>query len=1715
MSYFHSAPLPTPAEAAVPAVSPPRSGDAPLAIIGLACRFPGHSNSPSLFWSNLLSNRDCISAVPPERWSSSYYHSADKDAPGRIASSRCGFVDGLFEFDYEAFAINRKEAESMDPQQKMLLECTLQALEDARIPYRASSTGVYVGIGQAEQLGLSTADLESVNAYSVTGSALSIAANRVSYVFDLRGPSLSVDTACSSSMTAMHYAKEALRRGECEYAVVAGVNVLLDPGVMVQFSKLGVLSADGRCKSFLDSADGYVRSEGCGVVVLTRLETAQAASAHIYALLRGTAINSDGHRSPSLTMPSQQAQMDVFDSALTDARVEGRDIFYAEAHATGTKVGDPIEANAIGKVLSRGRKRSRPAVAVTDGGHTLGIDELRMDGRMNGFHKHGDEHTNGFYLTTTPPLSSSSSSSPHSPLSPSSPTLPTISPTSLLLGAVKSHVGHLETASFMAGLLKCLLMLQHETLVPNQSIETLQAGSVGLNAAIGWDEYSMDVVRRVEHFDSDGALMMISSFGFGGSNGAAIIEGWKGHTGSGKQPHESAARENGVNGHVAHNGLNGHSHLNGHVDTALAITKPSPASSRTALVDPPYLFLLSAQTTASLDARIAHFQQTIASSSLAAVDPYAVSYTLATRPVHRQLSFCFASSLLPPASLVFSSPRRVLDGPPSPLVWCFSGQGPQHPDMGRALYALYTVFRQSIDEMDELYCAVSGHSLLRDVGVFGSVRGDPQAVYTLQYTLPSLVMLQTALCDLWRSWGVRPAAVFGHSFGEMAAAYAAGVCNKRQLIETAYHRAKLLSRIDGNGVMMAVGCSPAQIQPLLDQHVGSAWVAAYNGPSSITVGGTRDAVNAIAAECATAGWFHRVLKITNAYHTPLMRPCKDEALRTFSGTLSGVGNAQLPYFSTVTAAWKESDFDAQYTWDGIEGAVHFHEAVTACLERFGSDTVFMEVSAHPVLSSYLLECGAKHTTVTLHRQQHEQESVYRLFVYLLCMGFPTDFRTVLPATAALPSFLPYSFQSVHCHKEDVDHIRRRTVPNHLPLASRPLAAIDPTWQAKVSLAAYPWTTDHVVQGAVVFPAAGYLEMCMEVLGGSCVCDVTIGRAMIVGEAYRDVRTVLSVDGNEVRIYSKKEQWDSGPWTLHVTARRPNTAHLSTSSSASSSQLPSRPSWTSELVSRCPVSYSKRAVYDRFRSVGLHYGPLFQGVDSMRVGDGEAYGVMDIASIKRHSSVFLSHPALLDSCFHVLLGTIRYLYLPYVPTSIGRVEWFVPASELTDELHVYARARLEGDKVEGELVMLDQAGRVVGRVLRMQCTALGQNDKAVQPTFIARWQSYAVPSPFIPSRTASWLAIPSNVLSYEAALDAACVQYIRDVVEQHSSKAAGMDVQQWPLHRQRYWHWCQQLLDAHPTDPHAVSSLATIVASDPAYPFTREAEAIARAGSNLSQLLSDPYAVQRVLFSDSLMSDIYSSSLTFRPYVRLMSELVVSYFAAHPTRVIHVLEMGAGTGALTWDVLTQLSQQLAGTGWEGRIKYYYTDVSMKFINDAKPRFAAYPFIEYCLFNVDQPSTVIPPHSLDLILAFDVLHVSSSLSDSLASLQRLLVPNGVLMCIELTRPWLWTEMFFGLFQGWWGMADGRERCWLTEEQWQQTLRQEGWNDVYVINDREDRGGGREFCHSLITAHARPPLCTACYCAAFASSSACLRRPRSWARPRLPAVSIAAAGGYERAA
>jgi len=1483
-----------------------------LAIIGVACRFPGHSNDLESFWKNLTDGNDCVIDTPKDRWNADFFVDSDKENPGKIKTTRCGFIDNVYEFDYEAFGINKKEAENMDPQQKILLELTMQTFEDARIPYAGSKTGVYVGIGQAEQLELTTSDLESINAYSVTGSALSIASNRISYVFDLRGPSLSVDTACSSAMTAMHMAVQAMRNGECDQAIVAGVNLLMSPSVMIQFSKLGVMSEDGRCKSFTDAANGYVRSEGCGVVLLKPLTQALRDHNHVYAVVKGTALNQDGHQTPSLTLPSGDAQGECFAAACVDARVDPKDVYFAELHATGTKVGDPVEANAVGKLFGTGRN-GKPAsedVVPTE------KDILRV-------------------------------------------------------GGVKTHVGHLECASYMAGLLKCIAMIKHETLVPN-----LYSGEGWkLNPAIHFDEYNMRVQSKHEKFDPHNKVMMISSFGFGGANGCSIIQGYK--------PHANAV-DSFANG-------NGHA-----VDATETASQEIPSG--------PYLYMLSAATPAALDARIKD-AKTIDSS----YPQYDMSYTLATRPLHRNVSIGVGATI---QDTLFA-PAKKLAEEANPIVWVFAGQGPQHPEMGRTLYQRYPVFRAAIDEMDEVYKTVAGESLVHDVGVFGAKKGDPMAVYSLKYTLPSLVFLQTALCDLWRSFGVTPVAVFGHSFGEMAAAYAAGVCNKTQLVTTAYHRARLLARIDGNGVMMAVGCSHEQMQPWLDMEKDQAWIAAFNGPNSITVGGTKEAIERIAAQCTKANLFHRVLKITNAYHTPLMNPCKEEALKTFAGTLAGTREPQIPYFSTVSGEWRNSHFDAAYTWAGIEGPVLFTSAVKGCLERFGEGTIFQEMSAHPVLSAYLTECGVKNSTVTLHRQQHEQETTLKALAYLKVQGHNIDFDKLLQPHRPIPLFMTYPFQRQYCHKEDLNHRMMREVPSWRPLAGREIANVTHTFQTKISLKSFPWTADHVVQGPVIFPGAGYIEMCMEVLGSTSIGDITIGRAMIVpndGNQYRTVRTVCDNDEKKsVKIFSKMDQWDNGPWTQHVAASK---AELTAS--------PSMPSWTEGLKARCKHGdFNQKAVYERFKSVGLQYGPLFQGVTQMLTGDNEAFGVMNVKAIHENNTKYHVHPALLDATFHVLLGTIRYMYLPFVPTHIRRVQWFVKASEMSETLHVYARASYGDNSLEGDIVITEESGRIVGFVEGMQCTALGQtaNQRPFQPTVIPQWQAWGPSAAFAPTRSTVW----DSVQAPAAGLDAALSAYAADFLGELKKSPKPLPIASLPVQKQQLYSVVETLA-GQATNEKAIAELDSLPA--------QEAAVVHKLGKGLTDLIVDANGFNKV-FNDNTLTDLYSQSASFKPSIQIIVEQVIQLLN-DSNRVVHILEVANGSTALAAELIPALAK------FPGRVEYVYADGVNKSLSEAKSKFASNSFVDYKSLNIDNAWSTqgIDNNSFEIVLCNNSLHSAVDPVAAVRSINAALVPNGIVLAVEATTVPAWLSLVY---------QSNKQFSQLNAAQWEAALQTVGFHSV----------------------------------------------------------------------
>ena len=761
------------------------------------------------------------------------------------------------------------------------------------------------------------------------------------------------------------------------------------------------------------------------------------------------------------------------------------------------------------------------------------------------------------------------------------------------------------------------------------------------------------------------------------------------------------------------------------------------------------------------------------------------------------------------------------------------------------------------------------------------------------------------------------------------------------------------------------------------------------------------------------------------------------------------------------------------------GPVLFDAGVRECLARFGVETsVFLEMSAHPVLSSYLTENGSKCNLCTLNRQQSDIETTLKVLANLRIYGHsPTQASLSKMYSSTVPlSRIPhgslYPFQRQLCVKEDPAHRLERIVPVWHSLAGRPLAHPYPTFQTKLGLKSNVWVEDHRIQGPAVFPAAGYIEICMQVFNCMSLTDVHIDKAMLLPSdpnVYRTVRIVL--DGgshSHVSMYSKLNEYDAGNWTKHMSASKGDSA----------SSIAQLPEWSKGLRARCSfATLEQKDVYGRFSSVDLDYGAHFQCIRTLHQGDNEAYAHLNISHLPKPmensmQSRFNIHPAILDCTFQVLLGTQRYFHTAYVPTFIKRVEWIIQTSELPTDLYVYARTINTGSKhiLTGDIFVVDeQEQRLIGMVLGFEATALGQSNQ-VQPLHALRYQNIATPMAVTGSEASRPIEdIPAAVKQRETLFDDACSAYIAAFLASNPFNSEA--VEKWPVHRQRYWQWLHKTIESKTIRPESIESIDR----DECESLHYEAQAIHRVGKNLHALLSDNFAVQNIFFgeSDPFMADLYSKSMTFQPYTHILAQNIVDQFKtieeqerSESSRVFSILELGAGTGALTSVILEKLYEQTSIIQ-QNRLIYVFTDVSGKFLLDAKKRFSTiYPCIQYqlCNLDIDLSAQKLAMHSFDVVCAFDVLHVAQDLNLCLKRAQQLLKPNGCLLCIELTRPWTWIEFFFGLFAGWWHFTDTtvRSTCYLNVERWCQLLNDSGFHHVQIRNE-----GQPEFAHSLLSA------------------------------------------------
>ncbi|MFX1671559.1 SDR family NAD(P)-dependent oxidoreductase [Paraburkholderia sp. A2WS-5] len=1170
-----------------------------IAIVGMSCRFPGGVQGPDEFWNLLEGEKDAITQIPADRFGTEFYQHPSKREPGKSYTFAAGVLDDVAGFDAAFFGISPREATQMDPQQRLLLELSWEAFEDAGVrpsEMRGRACAVFVGAASFDYGNRCMDDLSSLDPYSATGNTLSIASNRISYLFDLRGPSMSIDTACSSSLVALHQAVKALQSGEAEMALAGGVNLLLHPYGFVGFSKASMLSPRGRCRAFDATGDGYVRSEGGSIVVLKTLERALADGDTIHAVIAGSGVNSDGYSQGGISVPGAQTQAALLREVYSRAGVNPHTVDYLEAHGTGTAVGDPIEARALIEVAGAGRPAERP----------------------------------------------------------------------LLVGSVKSNIGHLETASGMAGLIKAVLCLKHRAVPRSLHFEVP-------NPNIDFEGGRLRVVDRYTPLNEPGRPLVVgvNSFGFGGTNAHVVL------TEAPAAPATQAAQSD--------------------EPQALAVDEPFAP------------LVLSARSPKAISA--------LASRYLQRLDAGAPWRTLAAAAAHRRQWLETRAVVAPTtmeearASLTALAARtdEVLPGAvveaqsvqdDAPVTLLFSGNGSQWPLMGKQLLAEDSVVRAAVEEVDAFWRADGGESLLALL----EAGADTAVLSATEYGQPLLFAIQVGIVRVMQARGFAWDACAGHSVGEVAAAWAAGALT----LEDAVHVVKVRSRAQaltrGSGRMAAAGIGEARARELIDQLGLAADVelAGMNSPQSVTLAGSLAGLEAVQAALQPEKAFFQLLDLDYAFHSRHMDGI-ESMVREGLASLQPVDGTHR-FVSTVTGATLEgSALDAAYWWRNIREPVRFGDAVTQLAQ--GGARLFVEIGPHSILRTYVKQSldalkitGA--TLATLKRQHDSAATLQRALYSALAHGARVDLARLMPladaavaTTVTLPSY-PWQHERYWLMPtvEGYGIVNRR---REHPLLGYRLHERAFAWENQIDPARLPYLADHVVDGGVTFPAAGFVEMALAAARvffatDSCALENIEIRQPVVFQAQHAKRFRLSIDVHTAAFTIETcDRMSDDAWSTNVVGRLLASGNTLDAASAIDAHM-------LQTLSAQPA-IDAQTLYAATESIGLTYGPAFRRVLSVRAA-GEAV-LADLAAphAAADAAAYRLHPALLDSGFHPLFsltsghGGDRAAWLP---VQFGRID-YLRGDTIRQVLAVVERR--SPHSVVVSFHFLDGAARVVARL----------------------------------------------------------------------------------------------------------------------------------------------------------------------------------------------------------------------------------------------------------------------------------------------------------------------------------------------------------------------------------------------------------------------------------
>ncbi len=1174
-----------------------RSGTEAVAIIGVGCRFPNGGDGPTSFWQLLCKGVDAICEIPPQRWDIDAYYDPDPSAPDRMYTRWGSFLDRVDEFDADFFGISPREAVRIDPQQRLLAEVTWEALEDSGRPaaeIEGTRTGVFVGIVQNDYTRIQLQSSEEIDAFAGTGCAASIAANRLSYMLNLRGPSVAVDTACSSSLIAVHLACQSLRRGESDLALAGGVNLILAPEASIALSKARMLSPDGRCKSFDSAADGYARGEGCGMVVLKRFAEALADGDSILAVVRGSAVNHDG-RSNGLSAPNGPAQQEVIRAALSDAGIEPEQVGDVEAHGTGTPLGDSIEIGALLAELCGNRPVSR----------------------------------------------------------------------ALLVGSVKTNIGHLEGAAGVAGLIKAALMLKFGMIPPHLHLQKP-------NPALAVESTPIEIPTALRPWpgEKEARYAGVSSFGFGGTNAHLVLS-----------------------------------------DAPLVPAASNPID-RTRQV-----LAISARTEPALRELADRLDRRLASGPpLELADVAFSANTGRTHFPYRQAVVADSVEGLRGHLKAFASGKPTpavrsgkATGRKAPKVaFLFTGQGSQYPDMGRILFETQPTFRKILQQCEE---RLGDHLEQPLLSVLYPEPGADSPLSETIYTQTALFALEYALAALWRSWGIEPALVLGHSLGEYAAACVAGAFGLEDGLKLVARRARLMQALPPGSSMAAVFASEEEVTEMLAPDDDRVTIAALNGPQNVVISGEDEALREVLARLAEKRIKAKKLATSGGFHCASVEPMLDRLEQAVASV--EFHEPQVQVISNLTGSRVEGRVLANpvYWRRHARQPVRFADGMQS-LADCGCG-VFVEIGPDPVLLGMGRRClpqrrGAWLPSLRSGRDDWQVllESLAELYVRganVDWTGFDGDYHRQRVELPTYPfqrrRYWPANATVGRRHVQPVLSTTGRTLH---PLLGRRLRVpiAGRLYESRLGARRPAVLADHKIQGQVVMAGAAYLEMALaaaEDCGGHLrsIEEFTLAEPLVFHAAdLRTVQTVLVPENDRqmsLRIVNLAEDDDDdeSAFTTHAYGRlRAESADEAGPDGQPIDVAQLRSQYTGEAFD---FDWATKVL----RASGFEPGPGFRWIRQHWTQDRRALGEVCRPEQVRDAEAYRVHPGLIDSVFQLLSSLIPWAATAEdacVPASVDRLRLFARPGE-----HAWCEATLrEVDESvgRGDVRLFDDAGRLL-------------------------------------------------------------------------------------------------------------------------------------------------------------------------------------------------------------------------------------------------------------------------------------------------------------------------------------------------------------------------------------------------------------------------------------